>query len=267
MSNKILLIGLGNMMAALLKSWLDAGAQSSNFTAVVSSPESAAEKQKNLPINILSSVNDLPHDDFDVIIFATKPQQLAGVIEQYQHLNPHLVISILAGVKTDYFKKFFECDIARVMPNMGAKVGRPISSVFADISDESKDIIESLFKKRGKLFWLEQESDMHAATAIAGSGPAFLLQIYESFIASAKEHGLSDEVAEKMVLETAHSLCHLVSKSDESLQELIAQVTSKGGTTEAGLEVLKSSAHKDIIAKTISAAAGRSSEISKQLNS
>lgn len=114
----------------------------------------------------------------------------------------------------------------------------------------------------GSSLWLPEESMIDAACALSGSGPAYIFLMAESLARSGERSGLPRPIAQQLARMTIVGAGAVLGASDEDPAELRRQVTSPGGTTEAGLAALmRSDALDDLLAETIEAATQRSREI------
>lgn len=228
---RVLLVGAGKMGGALLESWLKAGMRRKSVMVVDTAlPESL----------ILASINNTP----ECIVLAVKPQSLPEILPELAEKfgTAPLYISIAAGKKVAFFEEYLGhgAAIVRAMPNTPALIGKGTTAIFANHNTDSrqKDIAKALFRAAGETVWLKEESRMDAVTAISGSGPAYVFLILESLIAAGTAQGLNLFTARKLAIETVIGSAELAKSSEEPLETLRQNVTSKGGTTEAALAVL-----------------------------
>ena len=183
----------------------------------------------------------------DIIVFAVKPQQLAEILPQYKNYYKNrfglapLYISIAAGKTLSFFAEHLGADakVVRTMPNTPALVGKAVTALCANanVSDSEKKIASALMGAIGTAFWVE-EKNMNAVTALAGSGPAYVFLFLEALTKAGINVGLDPDLARTMALEMVHGSIHLAAKSNDSFEILRRNVTSKGGTTEAALNIL-----------------------------
>jgi len=218
----------------------------------------------------------------DAVILAVKPQDFDEVLLEIKYyVSEKLVISIAAGITTGYIEKVLgEVRIIRVMPNICAKIGEAESSLAKGrcATAEDLDFSLALFNTIGKA-WVMQEEMINAATAIAGSGPAYiyydmeknnlkadglpepLKQSYiERLTEAAKRVGFDGQTASELASMTTGSSIRLSALKGLAPAELRKQVTSKGGTTEAAIKVLESGGSW---ADAAEAALARAKELSK----
>ena len=186
--NKVLLVGCGHMGSALLNAWVNLRAYS--FTVV--DPFNYMELKKKYKKKKIQFYDKTPNQklikNFDIIIFAIKPQAAKKVIGEYQNFDfkkNSVIASIVAGKKINFFKKNIKnaLQIVRIMPNMPAIINEGVSCFVANkiLSKNNKQAIDDLFIKVGKVIWLKNEVEIDMATAISGSGPGYVFTLIDSF--------------------------------------------------------------------------------------
>ncbi|OGX44355.1 MAG: hypothetical protein A3G37_03140 [Omnitrophica WOR_2 bacterium RIFCSPLOWO2_12_FULL_46_30] len=250
--DRVGIIGFGNMGSAI------AGRIKREYRVAV------FDKDKNIIGNLtgIEAADNLPNllKEAKTIILAVKPQDLDNILEGIRDcaVTP-LIISIAAGITTGYIEKALgKARVIRVMPNMGARIGRSVTCLCGGSFAAERDILYAieLFNHLGITRKIE-ENMMNAVTAISGSGPAYYFALIESnpkeyrensgkvlkdFIASlaqaAEGIGFGRKEAKALAVLTANCAQELLVQTKSSPSELIKQITSKGGTTEAALEVL-----------------------------
>lgn len=196
----------------------------------------------------------------DVVILAVKPQDFSDLLNEIKNFSKNkLFISIAAGISTDYIeKKLPYARVVRVMPNLGIKIGSSVTCISKGRSSSKRDLAfaKKLFSYLGVVKEID-ESLMNKVTAVSGSGPGFIFYSLENramyplrlkrnvrmfFINelknSAEKIGFGKREAKFLAKETVKSSFLLLKKTGLSAGELRKMVTSKGGTTEAGLKVL-----------------------------
>jgi pyrroline-5-carboxylate reductase len=192
----------------------------------------------------------------DIVVLAIKPQSFAEVKSGLQkRWSDVLVISIMAGVM---LAEIPAARRARVMPNLPVSLGLGMSVCFApNLEARDRQRVDDLFAACGKVAWLEDEKQFHAVTAISGSGPAYVFSFIEAFEAAARTLGIEANLAHQLVTQTLVGATAMASAQRTDAALLRAQVTSKGGTTEAALEVLHK-ALPALLQQALNAAAERS---------
>lgn len=267
MKEQLLMVGCGKMGGALLSGYLKSDIPASNIRVIEPHVEHFDKQFSAQGVQAHSGIDALPADyAFDIIQLAVKPQVMADVLPDYKARcrKDTLFISIAAGKTLDFFAKHLgeQQPVIRVMPNLPALVGKGASALYANahVTAEQKALAEKLFSSVGKTFWLENEAQMDAVTAVSGSGPAYVFHFLESLEQGAKSLGLPDDLAKALAYSTLSGSAELALTSDKSAADLREQVTSPNGTTEAGLKVLMKDLPK-LMECTVEAACKRSKEL------
>jgi pyrroline-5-carboxylate reductase len=151
------------------------------------------------------------------------------------------------------------------MPNRPALNGVGATGLYAPagLSPVHRAMAEKVMGAVGITVWVTEESQMDTVTALSGSGPAYFFLFMEALEAAAVERGLPEDVAHRLTLETAYGAAQMARDSLESLAALREQVTSKGGTTAAALEVLGAADLRAIVRSALTAAERRSAELAE----
>lgn len=220
---------------------------------------------------VASSKDSIPQNlSPRVVVLAVKPQQLEAVLPEYKKRfgSAPLYISIAAGKRLEFFAKHLGDDarVIRTMPNTPAQVGKAVTAMCANslVNDKDKEIAKTLMNAIGISLWLE-ENKMDGFTALAGSGPAYVFLFLEALAKAGLAVGLEEGVAKTIALEMVHGSIHLAAKSQEDFATLRKNVTSKGGTTEAALDVLMGEdALEKLVETAVLAAAKRAEILAKQ---
>ena len=244
--NNILIIGCGHMGSALLEAW----SKDSLYNFYVIDPlryKSINKKFKSSQVRSYKKISEIENTEkFDIVFLAITPQVASESLKLYKKLNfkkSCLLVSILAGKKIIFFKKYFPRikQVIRVMPNMPALVGQGVSCLISNkaVSKINKYKIQKLFSKIGLTIWLKSENDIDAATAISGSGPGYVFFIIDALEKAANKLGLGEEVSKKMIFQTFLGSLKLQKQTKHSAYKLSKTIAIKGGTTEAGLNVMK----------------------------
>lgn len=259
---ELLIIGCGNMGSAMLRGWLAGGVSPEQFTVV-------DPAVSDLPdgVRLHQSTVELDHR-FDALLLGIKPQMLSSLAPEIAAiLKPDaLVISILAGAQTDRLATYFpSARIARLMPNLAAAIGKSPMGLFSnDLDNYAQRKLDAALAPLGTPVWIDNEAQMDAVTALAGSGPAFVYRFIDALTQGGIATGLSKDVATKLALSMVEGATQLAAGSSENPAELAAHVTSPGGTTAAGLSVLDNAgALQDLVTKTLAAARDRGVQLAK----
>lgn len=238
---KILIIGGGNMGLTYAQSFLRSHITNKKDMMIL---ERSPEKAEQLAQKDIGTVFGNPKDCLpgaDLVIFAVKPQDSSALFETLRpYIDPQQVfLSIMAGVKISTI-----CDalgvkkVIRAMPNLPAQIGMGMTAFTS--SDEVTRIelvtVQNLVNTTGKTVYVEGEQFIDAATAISGSGPAYVFYFMDAMMKAALKMGFSSSESELLVKQTFRGAVDLYNKADLSCQEWIDRVSSKGGTTEAAIK-------------------------------
>ena len=268
--SKVLLVGCGHMGSALLDAWLDI----KTYSFSVVDPFNLNELKKKYFKNNIEIFNNIPAQidikKFDIIIFAIKPQVCEKVIFQYKDFklkNNSVICSIIAGKKINYFRKNIKNSkqIVRVMPNMPALVGYGVSCIVSNdnLTKVNHKKINELFLKVGKTIWFKNEKQIDMATAVSGSGPGYVFKLIDAFDKASQKIGFSKKISRELVLSTLLGSVKLMEKLNKDADELANSIAVKGGTTEAGIKILKKNNIQKIIHETCLAAFKKANKLGK----
>ena len=234
--------------------------------------EKSPDKAEELARFDIGTVYGEPEDCIhraDLIILAVKPQDVPGLFKKIKPLlDPQQVaLSIMAGVKIKTISEGLGLSkIIRAMPNLPAQIGMGMTAFTS--SDEVTRIelvtVQNLLNTTGKTIYVEKESAIDAATAISGSGPAYVWFFMNAMTRAAGQMGFSDSEAELLVSQTFRGAIDLYNKSDLSFGEWIARVSSKGGTTEAAMKTFLEGKLENQIIGGADAALRRAVELGKK---
>jgi pyrroline-5-carboxylate reductase len=202
----------------------------------------------------------------EVVILAVKPQMMAGVLAGARDAvqSRHLVISIAAGVTMAKLAAALPAGtrLIRVMPNTPCLIGLGAScfSLGPTATPQDGALVERLLACVGRVYPVS-ESQLDAVTGLSGSGPAFIYTVIEAMAAGGATGGLEPDLALKLAAQTALGAASMLEATGLSPEELRNQVTSPGGTTLAGLEVLKQRDGAAAFRAAVEAATKRSIEL------
>ncbi|MBU1087792.1 MAG: pyrroline-5-carboxylate reductase [Candidatus Omnitrophica bacterium] len=261
---KIGLIGAGNMGQAIIQGLAaDNCYEISIYEKDVSRANLISRKYKARKKKLEQLTNDC-----NLIIICVKPQIIDSVLDLIKNqLKPdQLIISIAAGINTRHIEQRLgkNIPVIRVMPNMPALIGQGISGFCLGKYARTMHVkqVIRIFSAVGTTIAID-EKQMDAFTAVAGSGPGFIAYITDCLISAAIKAGLDKKTAKSLCVQTLQGTINLIAQTGIEPKELAEKVASKGGTTEAGLKVLKTKQTAAIIQQTIKAAAKRAKELSR----
>ncbi|MBI2865057.1 MAG: pyrroline-5-carboxylate reductase [Chloroflexi bacterium] len=195
----------------------------------------------------------------DIVVLAIKPQSLEGALGELRGaLETHqLVLSIVAGATISKIANLLEHDvIVRVMPNTPAQIGQGMSvwTATPTVDAQQRHATRSILQALGKEIFTENEKHIDMATAVSGSGPAYVFLIQEAFVDAAVHIGLSRPVAEELVIQTLLGSLIFAQQSGKHPAELRNMVTSPGGTTAEALLQFERAGLRSAFAEAVIAA-------------
>ena len=203
----------------------------------------------------------------DAVVFAIKPQIVDAALPSYRRwARPGtLFLSIVAGkTLAGLARHLGTAAIVRTMPNTPAAIGRGITVACANpfVTFGQRQLCERLLAAIGESVWVEDEALIDAVTAVSGSGPAYVFLLIEALARAGEAEGLPAELALRLARSTVAGSGELARLSEESPSRLRENVTSPGGTTRAGLDVLMAAdGLAPLIGRAVAAAAARSREL------
>lgn len=207
----------------------------------------------------------------DIVVLAVKPQQMAQVLAPLRSLlnaRCPVVLSIAAGIRIADLQHWCGSKVAviRAMPNRPALVGAGATGLFApdEVGAAARALAERVMRSCGAVVWVPREELIDVVTALSGSGPAYFFLLAAAMADAGAQLGLSPETARELAIATLHGAGLMATKSDGDLARLRAEVTSKGGTTEAALTVFDDAQLHAIVARALQAAAQRGRALAEQ---
>ncbi len=260
-SYELQLIGGGRMGEALLGGLLAAGTVDPARTSVV---ERDAARREQLAARFEGvAILERPARCIGAIV-ATKPAGVLEVLAELAAVGVQRVLSIAAGIALGDMEGAVGDGVAvvRAMPNTPALVGQGAAAIAGGSAAGERDLAwaESMLGAVGTVVRVP-EADIDAVTGLSGSGPAYVFLVAEAMIAAGEAAGLSHDVADALVRQTLLGAASLLSGSGDEPAELRAAVTSPGGTTEAGLAVLRAHGLPEALRDAVLAATARSREL------
>jgi pyrroline-5-carboxylate reductase len=238
MTTPILILGAGRMGGAMLEGWRMSGAFSAEDLLVVDPHPGDAAKASGAVL----APTDAQIAGAKTVLMAVKPQGWRDAAKAIEgKLSPDAVIvSVAAGVRASAISQGFGGRrTARVMPTTACAIAQGTASLFA-ADAEAMARAHVLFDPVATVVELGNEEEMHAATGVSGSAPAYLYAFIEALEAAGVSAGLTPEQSSKLARSTITGAAALLAKTGEEPADLRRQVASPGGTTEAALNVLLS---------------------------
>lgn len=265
----IAFLGGGNMANALIGGLLGRGYERRLISVIEVSPAARERLAAQHGVRA-STAPDAGTLEAETLVLAVKPQDMKAALASLSgSLRGKLVISIAAGVRLEALSRWLDGHrkLVRCMPNTPALIGAGITALYAlpEVSAEERSTAQAILGAVGEIVWVDDERLLDPVTAVSGSGPAYVFWFIEQLAASAEKLGLSKEVARKLALHTVLGAAKLAAASDKTPSELRQQVTSKGGTTEAALQVFDREKLAERFARALEAASRRGAELGDAL--
>lgn len=264
MTQKIFFIGVGNMGGAILKGLLQAKKSPQDILFFEPNDLTAKEYESLGALRVSSFEEGIKQ--VETAFICVKPQIFKTVISSWKkdlsNQPQKIFISIMAGISSPSLKnELSPHEVLRVMPNLPLTVGKGAIALSIDhVSETTLALAESIFKNVGITVRV-QESLMDAVTGLSGSGPAYVFEFIEGLIMGGVKMGLTRAAAKELALATLEGSLELLKQSGKEPQALTAMVSSPGGTTIAGLQVLEEKAFRGLLMRSVEAATLRSKEL------
>ncbi len=262
---KVGFIGGGKMGEAIMSDLISSGMVEKS-ELYVAEPDSKRREQflESYGVNVFEKGLDLM-SSVDVVFLAIKPQIMDSVLKEISEFvqMDQIFVSIAAGKSLANIEEWLPSSkIVRVMPNLAASVSESMNVFCASSAFTATDkaLVESLLKCFGKVLELP-EDQFDAVTALSGSGPAFMAYFLKLMIDGAVALGLGEADAALLAKQTMLGTAKVLMTSNIEIPDFIESVCSKGGTTEAGMEIMRSESLAKPIARVLQTAAARSAEL------
>lgn len=233
----ITVIGGGNMGFTYAASIYDSALEA-NIQILEKSKERIAEINK---LNTIVAGDDSSVlRDADIVFLAVKPQIAPEVFESVKHLlnKEQLVVSIMAGTTIETIQKGLGLHkVVRAMPNLPAQVNLGTTTYVSspEVSASELDFVASILAATGEIIPVPSEDQLDRSIGVSGSGPGFVFYMMNAMEKAAHSLGFAPDEAKKMIAQTVEGSVKLYKENDISLEEWMGRVSSKGGTTIAGL--------------------------------
>ncbi|KGE04202.1 pyrroline-5-carboxylate reductase [Pseudohaliea rubra] len=268
---RIAFIGAGNMAASIIGGLVAEGHPASTISASDPSPESLARLREVAPV-ATGSDNREAVTGADVVILAVKPQVMARVcidIAPALAGGGAVALSIAAGIPVASLERWLGpgVPVIRCMPNTPALLGAGASGLYATaaVSAAQRAHAGTILSAVGLVRWVDSEDDLHAVTAVSGSGPAYFFLFMEAMAAEGQRLGLDAETATALTAQTCLGAARMAAESGIGLAELRRRVCSPGGTTERAIASFQSDELEATVARAMTACLARSKEMADEL--
>ena len=265
-SKRIAFLGGGNMAEAIIGGLLAGGVSMEGNIVAADVAEGRRALLENKYGIAATGDNAAAVRGADVVVLAVKPQQVPEALAAARSAftDKQLLVSICAGLPTAALEKQVPARTVRAMPNLPALVRRGVTAICAGAraTEADLDLAGQLFAAVGVTVRLP-ESQMNEVTALSGSGPGYVFAFIEALEEAAVEMGLPPETARTMAIETVRGAAELAGQTGEDPADLRRRVSSKGGTTLAGLAAMASGGFAAAVGAGMRAARDRAAELAR----
>lgn len=266
-------IGGGNMATSLVGGLRARGVPADRITVSDPVPAQLDRLHREFGV-VVTADNAAAVREADTVVLCVKPQEMAAAargIAAEVATRRRVVISIAAGIRCEDLARWLgpTVPVVRTMPNRPALIGAGITAMHAGDAVEpvERKTVEDLLGACGATVWVDDEALLDVVTAVSGTGPAYFFLLIEMLEAAGVELGLAPDAARRLAVETARGAGRMAAETEESPAQLREEVTSKGGTTAAAMQVLESAGVRAIFSEAVAAAARRSAELARQFGS
>lgn len=263
---RIVFIGPGVMAEAMATNLVKRGGMAPG-KVLMSGPQSARLKLLAERHGFETTTDNIAAaGDADVVLLTVKPQSLGDVLREMEGAIPKktLVLSIVAGARADDIARGLgHRSVVRAMPNTPAQVGEGITvwTSTDEVSSSQREQARKVFGSFGKEIFVEDEDYLDMATALSGTGPAYVFLFMEAMVDAGVHLGFPRRIAEELVVQTVKGSVAFYEHSPSHLARLRNQVTSPGGTSAAALYYLEKAGVRTALSRAIWAAYERSVQL------
>jgi pyrroline-5-carboxylate reductase len=262
-------IGGGNMGGALIRGLIARGLPPHNISVGEAIQARRIQLADELGVHVTAD-NREAVTGADIVVLAVKPQDMAATTQRLTDVLAQrlpLVLSIAAGIRVADISGWCGpgVPVVRAMPNRPALNNAGASAIYspASLSEAHRKLAEEVLGAAGTTVWVGAEDLLDVVTALSGSGPAYFFLLAELMTEAAVRLGLERDAALELSIQTLYGSGRMARESDGDLARLRAEVTSKGGTTEAALRSFEGANLRGIVAAALAAATDRGREMAR----
>ncbi|MEM6986048.1 MAG: pyrroline-5-carboxylate reductase [Pseudomonadota bacterium] len=260
-------VGGGNMASSLIGGLIAGGHDPSLIS--VSDPSETQRAELESRFGIATTEGPSAVDGAAAVVLAVKPhivEAACGAIASQLDTDA-LVISVAAGTLSDNINQWLGGNrrVVRCMPNTPALygVGASVLHASADVDDAQRRLAQYILSSAGRVWWVDQEHDLDAVTALSGSGPAYGFLLIEAMTNAGHALGLQRDLAEQLAVQTLLGSATMAQNDSRDPATLREGVTSKGGTTAAALHTFEQGQFRELVARAMTAARDRARELAQ----
>ena len=258
MLRSVAVLGAGPMGTAIIEGVLRTSLLDAGDVLVVDHQPQRLQAMAALGCTVAESVSAMV--DAPCMLLALRPQDFHTAAQQLHADTPRLAVSVMAGLSADAIGAALgpATRVVRTMPNTAASISKAVVGMAPGpgATDDDVSIAVQLLQGVGRIVHVD-ESQMHAVTAVSGSGPAYVYLLAEAIEAEAKALGLTAPQADVLVRSMVNGAALLYDSDSRSPGALREAVTTPGGTTEAGLEAMQAEGFVDAVRAGVRAACRR----------
>lgn len=268
-ARKVAVVGGGVMGSVVVSALLAAGWDSASISVSTRTEERAesvrAAHGVTVELDAAVAVRDA-----DVVVLAVKPQDMAVALDQIAGAvaSNALVITVAAALPAAFYEARLPDGIAvvRAMPNTPSAIGLGATGIAAGANATAThlQLAAGMLRSTGLVVAVD-EAQIDAVGAVSGSGPAYFYAFVEALTEAGIAQGLDRTLATQLAAQTFAGAAQLLHESGESPQQLRQNVSSKGGTTLAGLAAMESRGLQGVVAAGVNAAVSRTKELGAEL--
>jgi pyrroline-5-carboxylate reductase len=266
-NEKVVFVGAGSMAEAIIAGVIQQNLLSPNQIWITNRSNEQRLLQLKDKYGIKATLDKQEVlNEATVVVLAMKPKDVVEGTAAVRPFitNEQLFISVLAGISTSFLSELLleKAPIIRVMPNTSAAIGYSATAMAKgeNAGDIHLTFTKHLFEAVGTVSIVKEE-DLHAVTGLSGSGPAYVYYLAEAMEKAAEQVGLKEEEAKELIIQTFLGAANMLKHSNEPSSILRQKVTSPGGTTEAGINILENYKFQEAMIQCIKGASARSEEL------
>ena len=265
---KISFIGTGTMASAMIKRIIEKNiCKREDIMGSAPRLKKVEEIHNKFGIKMLQDNSEVAKFG-DIVVLSIKPQIFSTVSMELKEVleDRQVVLSIMAGVPIETIQKgLLHKKVVRVMPNTPAQIGQGMSvwTATKEVNEEEKKYVKEILSSIGKELFVENEDYIDMATALSGTGPAYVFLFLEAMISAGVHLGFSRRVSKELVYQTALGSVLFAMSSNRHTAELRDMVTSPGGTTTEALYEMEKGGFRTVIEKAVHAAYKRTKYLGK----
>ncbi|MEW9669256.1 pyrroline-5-carboxylate reductase [Ammoniphilus sp. 3BR4] len=265
---KVCFIGAGAMAEAVLAGMLNKRIIKPGAVSITNRSDRFRLDELVYNFGVVADANQKESSiqEADILILAMKPKDVESAVKEIKHLtNPNqLIISVVAGITTAFITSLLghNAPVIRTMPNTSATIGLSSTGMCQGktATEVHLELARHIFESIGMVAVVEEEQ-LDAVTGLSGSGPAYVYYLVEAMLAGGVKAGLDEQVARELILQTLIGAAHMLKETGEDPAVLREKVTSPNGTTQAGLDKLRSYRFEEALVACVLRATERSKEL------